>query len=95
MRANMTHYCEGNNLHLARIFHDWNVAPNRVNYLGLQHAFDHAAQPDTHTLLLGDLDFMREQSPVLTVLAEALLQTLPGIYVCCLVDERALGSGTG
>jgi hypothetical protein len=91
MRANMTHYCESNGRHLARIFHDWNVAPNRIDYLGLQHAIDHAAQPDTHSLLLADLDFMREPSPVLATLAEAILQTLPDLHVCCLVDERAFG----
>jgi hypothetical protein len=89
MRANMTHYCERNGLHLARIFHDWNVEPNRVDYLGLRHAFGHATQPDTHSLLLGDLDFLREPSPVLSILTEAILQTLPDLHVCCLVDDRA------
>jgi hypothetical protein len=95
MRANMTHYCESNNLHLARIFHDWNVEPNNVNYLGREHAIVHAAQPDTHTLLLGDVDFVREPSPTLAVLTEAILQTLPDLYVCCLVDERAFRRSRG
>ena len=89
MRANMTTYCEDNKLHLARIFHDWNVAPNRINYPGLAHAVNHTVQPGTHALLLGDLDFVREPSPVLATLAEALLQTLPDLYVCCLVHEQA------
>src|SRR4051794_21461075 len=89
MRASMAHYCESRSLHLARIFHDWEVAPNRVDYLGLRHALDNAGQPGVHSLLLGDLDFIREPSPVLAVLAETVIQAMPGLQVRCFVDERA------
>lgn len=91
MRATMTQYCESNNLHLARIFHDWEVAPNKVDYLGLRHALDHAEQPGVHSLLLGDLDFIRDPSPALAILAEVVLQTMPSLQVRCFVDGPAFG----
>lgn len=88
-RATMTQYCEQNELHLSLIFHDWDVEPTRLNYLGLQHAIDSALQPDTHSLLLADLDFVREPSSVLTVLVQTLLQARPGLRVRCFVQAQA------
>jgi len=89
MRGNMAHYCESNQLHLARIFHDWEVGPDRLAYLGLRHALDHADRPGTHSLLLGDLDFIRVPSTVLTTLIEVILKTMPELNVRCFVDSRA------
>jgi len=89
-RATMTHYCEQNELHLALIFHDWQVEPNRLKYPGLLHAIDSALQPDTHSLFLADLDFVREPSSVLTVLVQTLLQARPELHVRCFVQAQAL-----
>lgn len=89
MRRHMTYYCESNSLHLALIFHDWDVEPDQLDYLGLRHAIASASQQGTHSLLLGDLDFIREPSKVLTTLAEAVLQSMPDLNVQCFVDSRA------
>jgi hypothetical protein len=89
IRATMTQYCEQNELHLSLIFHDWQVEPNRLDYLGLRHAVDSALQEDTHSLLLADLDFVREPSSVLTVLVQTLLQARPGLHVRCFVEAQA------
>lgn len=91
MRANMVQFCEAKRLHLARIFHDWEVEPDRLNYPGMLHALDHADRPGVHGLLLGDLDFVSEPSPVLVVLTETILKNFPSLRVTCFVDERAFG----
>jgi len=78
MRAAMVNHCEENELRLARIFHDWEVTQNQVDYPGLRHTIEHAAHPDTHTLLLADLDFYDNPSHVLAVLAGTITQTCPG-----------------
>lgn len=91
MRGVMAHYCETNQLHLKLIFHDWGVVPNRIDYLGLKHAIAAASQPDVHSLFLADLDFVRQPSPVLAVLAEGVVLELPELRVRCFVGEGAFG----
>jgi hypothetical protein len=95
MRAAMVKHCEENELHLARIFHDWEVESNCVDYPGLHDTIAHAAQPDTHTLLLADLDFYDNPSHVLAVLAETITRNMPWLKVVCVVDERVWRSWRG
>lgn len=89
MRATMTWFCLQNELHLSRIYHDWQVEPDRLKYPGLLHALDRADQPGTHSLFLADLDFIREPSGILGVLAEVIVKSMPHLQVRCFVDERA------
>lgn len=92
-RGNMADYCERNELCLARIFHDWEVAPNLVDYLGFRHALAAAERSTTHSLLLGDLDSIRTPSRVLDILAnaieDAIEDAMPHLRVRCLVDVHA------
>lgn len=84
IRGAMAHICDSNQLHLARIFHDFEVAPNRVDYRALRYTLTQVAHPATHTLFLADLDWMRTPSPLLDILADTIEHAIPHVQVRCL-----------
>lgn len=62
VRSHMVEFCESNQLYLARIFHDLDVEPTNLAYPSLREVIECVAKPDTHSVLLADLEFVREPS---------------------------------
>jgi hypothetical protein len=92
VRGQMVEFCENNQLYLARIFHDLDVEPTNLDYPSLRKAVKHVAQPDTHSVLLADLEFVREPSSVLRAIATTLTDNFPRVRVRCFVPEEAFES---
>ena len=83
--------------YLARIFHDLDVEPTNLDYPSLREVIECVAQPDTRSVLVADLEFVREPSAVLRAITTTLSANFPAVRVRCFVPEEAyelLGHGT-
>jgi hypothetical protein len=87
LRGQMVEFCEANQLYLARIFHDLDVEPGRIDYSAFGEVLDCAAQPGTRAVVIADLECWREPSRALGLMAERLI-VATGVKVHCLVDPR-------
>ena len=92
VRGQMVEFCESNQLYLARIFHDLYVEPTNLDYPSLREVIECVAQPDTHSVLVADLEFVREPSGVLRAITTTLSANFPAVRLRCFVPEEAYGS---
>lgn len=91
VRGHMVEFCENNELYLARIFHDLDVEPTNLAYPSLREVIECVAQPDTHSVLVADLEFVREPSSALREITTTLAASFPAVRVRCFVPAEAFG----
>lgn len=89
VRALMVDSCQRNRLHLARIFHDLDVEPTSVDYPSFWEFNAAIAEVPTHTVLIADLEFVREVSPVLVTIATGLEKLHPRLRVHSYIQPEA------
>jgi hypothetical protein len=92
VRGQMVEFCESNQLYLARIFHDLDVEPTNLAYPGLREVIECVSQPETHAVLLADLEFVREPSSVLREIATTMVASFPVVRVQCFIPKEAYDS---
>lgn len=88
VRAQMVQFCQVNRLYLARIFHDLDVEPTTVDYPSFHELLETLSTVETHTVLLADLEFVREVSPVLVIIATGVGAIFPHLQVKSFINPE-------